>query len=55
MREYLSADFHQLFPETGQRPALGRLRQSERAHEVGEIVGHGMKLKPDGVGGEGVP
>jgi hypothetical protein len=28
------------------------LGQCQRPHEVGEIVGQRMKLKPDGVGGE---
>ncbi len=28
---------------------LNLLRQGQRPHEIGEIVGQGMKLKPDGV------
>ncbi len=28
---------------------LDLLRQGQRPHEVGEIVGQGMKLEPDGV------
>ena len=41
----------ELLPEAGQRPLLDHLWQSQRPHEVGEIVGQRMKLKPDGVGG----
>ncbi len=33
-------------------PGLDRLGCGERAQEVAEIVGEGMKLKADGVGGE---
>jgi hypothetical protein len=32
--------------------AHARLGQSQRPHEVSEIVGRCIKLKPDGVGGE---
>ncbi len=28
---------------------LNLLRQGQRPHEIGEIVGQSMKLKPDGV------
>src|SRR6266568_3870976 len=48
----LGADLHEFFPQARQRPLLDRLRQSQRPHEVGEIVGQRMKLKPDGVAGE---
>ena len=52
MAHDLGADLDELLPQAGQRPLLDRLRQSQRPHKVGEIVGQRMKLKPDGVGGE---
>ena len=33
------------------RPVLDLLWQSQRPHEVGEIVGQSVKLQPDGVAG----
>ncbi len=33
----------------GLRPLLRSLRQSQCPHEVGQIIGQGMKLEPDGV------
>ena len=53
MAHDLGADLHEFFPQAGQRPLFYRLRQSQRPHEVTEIVGQRMQLKPDGVGGEG--
>ena len=53
MADHLGTDLDQFLPQRGQRPMLDLLRQCQRPHEVGEIVGQGMKLKPDGVGGEG--
>lgn len=47
------ADLDQLFLECRQRPILDRLRLRQRAQEVAEVVGEGMKLKAHGVGGEG--
>ncbi len=38
MRGDLGVDLQPLLPEAGQRPVLNRLRLSERAHEIGEIV-----------------
>jgi putative transposase len=49
----LRADLDQLFLEARQRPVFDRLRRRQRAQEVAEIVRQRMKLKPDGVGGEG--
>ena len=49
MADHLGTDLHQLLPQRGQRPVLDLLRQSQRPHEVGEIVGQGVKLQPDGV------
>ena len=48
----LGSYFDEFLPQAGQRPLLDRLRQSQRPHEVGEIVGQRMKLKPHGVCGE---
>ena len=49
MADHLGTDLYQLLPQRGQRPVLNLLRQSQRPHEVGEIVGQGVKLQPDGV------
>ena len=49
MADHLGTDLYQLLPQRGQRPVLDLLRQSQRPHEVGEIVGQRVKLKPDGV------
>jgi hypothetical protein len=38
--------------EVAVRSLLDWLRQSQRPHEVCEIVGHCVELKPHGVGGE---
>ena len=48
----LRADLDQLFLQARQRPVFDRLGRRQRAQEVAEIVGEGMKLEPDGVGGE---
>ena len=48
----LRADLDQLFLQARQRPVLDRLGRRQRAQKIPEIVGEGMKLKPDGVGGE---
>ena len=47
----LRADLDQLLPQRGQRPVPHCLRQGQRAHEVAEIVGQGVKLKPNFVCG----
>jgi hypothetical protein len=47
----LRADLDQLLLQAGQRPLLDRLGQRQRSHEVCEIAGQRMKLKPDGVEG----
>ncbi len=52
MAHDLGADLHELVPQASQRPLLDRLRQSQRPHEVCEIVGQCAELKPHGVGGE---
>jgi hypothetical protein len=43
----------QLIAQAGQRPRLGRLRHRQRPHEVAQVIGQGMKLKANRVGGEG--
>ena len=49
MSHNLGADLDQLLPECRQRPLSYGLEQSQDAHEVGQIVGQGVKLEPDGV------
>jgi hypothetical protein len=49
MPDNFSADLDQLLPQRSQRPMLHPLRQGQRPHEVGEIVGQGVELEPDGV------
>src|SRR5215510_39118 len=49
---YLRADLDQLVLQTRQRPVLDRLRRRQRAQEIAEIVGEGMKLEPHRVCGE---
>ncbi len=49
MADNFGADLDQLLPYRGQRSVLHLLRQGQRPHEVGEIVGQGVKLEPDGV------
>ncbi len=44
-----SSNLDQLLPQRGQGPVLDLLWQSQRPHEVAEIVGQGVKLEPDGV------
>ncbi len=43
----LRADLDQLLPQRGQRSVLNFCRQSQRPHEVAQIVGQGVKLKPN--------
>jgi len=47
MADNLGADLDKLLPQRGQRPVLDLLRQGQRPHEVGEIVGQGVKLEPN--------
>ena len=49
VRDDPGADLDQLLLQAGQRPVLDRLRQSQRPHEVAEIVGERMKLEPHGI------
>ena len=49
----LGADLDQLLAQAGQRPRLRRLGHRQRSHEVAEVVSEHMKLKADGIGGEG--
>jgi len=49
----LGADLDQLLPQAGQRPRLRGLRHRQRPHEVAQVVGKSMKLKADGIPGEG--
>jgi hypothetical protein len=49
----LRADLDAFLPQAGQRPVLDGFRQCQRPHEVGEILGQRLKLKPNSVGGEG--
>jgi len=48
----LRANLDQLLLEARQRPIFDRLRRRQRAQEVAEIIGEGMKLEPHRVGGE---
>ena len=45
VRDDPGADLDQLLLQAGQRPVLDRLRQSQRPHEVSEIVSKRMKLE----------
>jgi len=47
----LGPNLHQLFAQRGQRPVLHRLRQGQGPHEVAQIVGQDVKLKPNLVNG----
>ena len=53
MADDLRADLNQLFLQARQRPILDRFGRRQRAQEVAEIVGECIKLKANGVGGEG--
>jgi hypothetical protein len=46
------ADLDQLLLQARHRPIFDRLGRRQRAQEIAEVVGEGMKLKPDGVGGK---
>ena len=54
MADDLGADLHQPVAQRRQRPMADRLGQGQRAQEVGEVVGQGVKLEPHRVGGESV-
>ena len=47
----LGTNLDQILPQRGQRPVLDLLWQSQRPHEVGEIVGQGVKLQAAGLAG----
>ena len=47
MADDLRPDLDQLLPDRRQRPVLHLLWQRQRRHEIGEIVGRGVKLKPN--------
>ena len=49
MADDLGTDPEELLPQARQRPVLHRFRQGQPPHEVAEIVGQRMKLRPDGV------
>ena len=53
MADDLRADLDQLLAQAGQRPRFRRLRHRQRAHEIAQVVRKGMKLKTNGIGGEG--
>ena len=46
MADDLDADLHDFLPQAGQRSLLARRRQSQRPHEVCEIVDQCVELKP---------
>jgi hypothetical protein len=48
----LRANLDEFLLEARQRPVFDWLGRGERAQEVAEIVGEGMKLEPHSVGGE---
>src|SRR5271166_4387148 len=52
MADDLRAYLDQLLPQARKRPIFDRLGRRQRAQEVAEIVGEGMKLEPHSVGGE---
>ena len=47
MADDLGSNFDQLLPQRGQRPVFHLLRQRKCPHEVAQIVGQGVKLKPN--------
>jgi hypothetical protein len=49
---HIRADLDQLVLEGGQRPITHRFRRRQRAQEIAEVVGEGMKLEPHRVGGK---
>ena len=53
MADDLRANLDQLFLQACQRPVLDLIGYRQRPHEVAQIVGERVKLKADGVGGEG--
>ncbi len=54
MTDNFGADLDQLLAQSGQRPVLDLLRQGQCPHEVGEIIGERMNLKPDRIVAEAV-
>ncbi len=53
MAHNLRADLDEFLAQARQRPWLSGLGHRQRPHEVAEVVGERVKLKADGVGGEG--
>ena len=49
MVDDLRTDLDQLFLEAGQRPVLDRLGRRQRAQEVAEVIGQGVKLETHGI------
>ncbi len=47
------ADFHELLAQPSESPIIDPLGQGQCTHEVGEIIGQRMELKPHGVVPEG--
>ena len=45
MTNNLGPNLHQFLPQRGQRPMRNLFRQGQSPHEVGEVVGQGMKLE----------
>jgi hypothetical protein len=45
--DHLGSNLDQFLPQCGHRPVLHFFRESQRSHEVAEIVGECMKLQPD--------
>ena len=45
MADDFGPDLHQFLPHRGQRPMRNLFGQGQCSHEVGEIVGQGMKLE----------
>ena len=47
MAHDLRTDLDQLLPQRRHGPVLHFPRQGQRPHEIAEVVGQGVKLKPD--------
>jgi len=52
MTHDLRANLDEFLLEARERPVFDRLGRGERAQEVAEIEGEGVKLEPHGVSGE---
>jgi hypothetical protein len=51
--DHLRGDLDQLLPQAGQRTRLRGLWRREGSRRIAKVVGHGMELKANRVGGEG--